>query len=167
MQFILNPLSLERKRNLLNMELHCGSLSHSRTLSLFASLLLSFFLPISVSFCGFQLIYSPQLESPFHQHKELYRLLKAMPLSAPIPSSHYAQWRAKTSLSLCLSAPNWLPAAGPVAEPGGSCLAGQIVEWDCSRRDLNVIVICCRSRQCDLGNQSSGRYRSYSAGGGL
>lgn len=70
------------------------------------------FLSISVSFSGFQLISSPQLQSLFHQQKELHRLLKAMPLSALLPSPHYTQWRAKTSLSLCLSAPNWPPAAG-------------------------------------------------------
>ncbi len=112
MWFISNPLSLERTQNVLIMELHRASLSHTRSLSS------SLFLSISVSFSGFQLISSPQLQSLFHQQKELHRLLKAMPLSAALPLPHYAQWRAKTSLSLCLSAPNWLRAAGARSQAG-------------------------------------------------
>lgn len=118
MWFISNPLSLERTQNLLIMELCLPlrlSLTHTHTLLI--SLL--YFFPF-LSFSGFQLISFPQLQSRFHQQKELHRLLKAMPLSALLPSQHYTQWRAATSLSLYLSAPNWLGAAGPRGQAGPS-----------------------------------------------
>lgn len=102
------------------------SLPH--TLSLFR-----LFLSTSVSFSGFQLISSPQLQSLFHQQKELQRLLKAMRLCALLPPSHYTQRKAKTSLLLCLSTSNWLRAVGPGAEQGRadcSCLGGQITGRD-------------------------------------
>lgn len=164
MWFIWNPLSPERTQNLLIMELHLAPRTHTNSLSSSLFSLSS----ISMSFCGSQLISSPQLQSLFHQQKELHRLLKAMPLSALLPSPHYTQWRDKTSLSLCLSAPNWLRLVGA----GGRAGLFQ-PRWSDRWTRLEPSGFKCHSHLAPVKavrpwpeNQSCRRYRSYSAGGG-
>lgn len=118
---------------------------------------------ISMSFSGSQLISSPQLQSLFHQQKELHRLLKAMPLSALLPPPHYTQWRDKTSLSLCLSAPNWLRSVGAQGRAGlfPASVVRSLDEssgFKCHTHLAPVKAV----RPCPK-NQSCRRCRSYSA----
>lgn len=122
----------ENKKNLLIMELQRAflCLTHIHT-----PVSLPFFLSISASFSGSRLISFPQPAVSISPAER----------APPTPESYASflrlflsrrrtQWRATTSRSLCLSAPNW---PGAAEGPRGRCRAG--AGRFCSRLAAQII----------------------------
>lgn len=146
LRFISDPLSLERTPNLLIMELHRASLSHTHS---FSSCLFS----LSFHFCVFRWLPANLFPPAAVSISPAVRAPPASESNATLCSSFLRRITHNGGLKPPSRSAYLLligcERRGPGAESGRSRHSGQIAGRGSSRRDLNVTLICCRSRRRD------------------